>query len=53
MLRPPLLYLSEIFAKIPLADRNIFGMCNVIDAAIDSWDEQCVYFGGRINFMVV
>ena len=33
--------------------RNIFGLSNVIDAVIDSWDEKSVCFGDRIYFTVV
>ena len=54
MLRSPLLCLSEVFAKIKQDEfHSIFGLSNVIDAVIDSWDRKCVCFGDRIYFTIV
>ena len=53
MLRSPLLclYVPKSFKQVEF--RNIFGLSNVIDAVIDSWDEKSVCFGDRIFFTVV
>ena len=55
MLRSPLLCSSEVFAKSfkKVEFHNIFGLSNVIDAVIDSWDRKSVCFCDRIYFRVV
>ena len=55
MLRSPLLCSSEVFAKSfkKFEFHNIFGLSNVIDAVIDSWDRKSVCFCDRIYFRVV
>ena len=44
-------YLPKSFKQVEL--RNIFGLSNVINADIDSWDGKSVCFGDRIYFTVV